>query len=142
MQRLTDPLSLLDMLDRYPRHRGGATIRAVLATASAGAEITRSELEERFLAFLDRAGIERPRMNAPLQVNGLWLEVDCLWESHRLIVELDGRAAHATGRGFERDRARDRALQVAGWRVVRITWRQLLEDAEAVVADLRSLMSV
>ncbi len=138
-QRLTDPLSLQDMLDRHPRHRGVATVRATLARADLGTSVTRSELEEWFLAFLDRHGIERPRINAGLQLNGRWIEVDCVWDAHRLIVELDGRAAHATSRGFERDRARDRALQVAGWRVVRLTWRQLLEDAEAVAADLRSL---
>ena len=48
-----------------------------------------------------------------------------------LIAELDGRAVHGTARAFERDRARDRALSAAGWRVVRITWRQLSEEAES-----------
>jgi very-short-patch-repair endonuclease len=41
---------------------------------------------------------------------------------------------------FERDRCRDRALQAASWRVVRITWRQLHDDSAAVVADLRGLL--
>jgi hypothetical protein len=58
----------------------------------------------------------------------------------RLLVELDGFASHATRRGFERDRARDRALQTAGWRVVRITWRQLHDSAGEVAADLESLL--
>jgi very-short-patch-repair endonuclease len=56
------------------------------------------------------------------------------------IVELDGRAAHGTDRAFERDREKDRLLLVDGWRVVRITWRQLHDEAAAVVVDLRSLL--
>ena len=37
---------------------------------------------------------------------------------------------------FEKDRERDRLLLVEGWRVTRITWRQLRDDAPAVIADL------
>src|SRR5204863_5525897 len=46
---------------------------------------------------------------------------------HGLVVELDGHAVHGTRTAFERDRARDRAFQAAGWRVIRVTWRQLHE---------------
>jgi hypothetical protein len=46
---------------------------------------------------------------------------------------------HRTRRAFETDRERDRLLQADGWRVVRITWRQL--DAETgVAADLTRLL--
>jgi hypothetical protein len=40
---------------------------------------------------------------------------------------------------FEEDRERDRRLQAAGWRTIRITWRQL-EAPEAAIADLRRLL--
>ncbi len=55
---------------------------------------------------------------------------------------LDGRAVHATGAAFERDRARDRALQVAGWRPVRVTWRQLAGESPALEADFRVLLAL
>jgi hypothetical protein len=32
-------------------------------------------------------------------------------------------------------------LSAAGWRVIRITWRQLERDPEALVADLRTLLT-
>jgi very-short-patch-repair endonuclease len=63
-----------------------------------------------------------------------------VWRSHRLIVELDSRGFHGTTAAFERDRARDRVLQAGGWRVVRITWRQLHDDEDRVAADLRELV--
>lgn len=105
-------------------------------------EITRSELEERFLTLVDRAGLERPQTNVPISVGGEWIEADCVWRDQRLIVELDGRAAHATSRAFERDRARDRALQADGWRVIRVTWKQLHDNPGAVIADLARLLHV
>jgi very-short-patch-repair endonuclease len=66
--------------------------------------------------------------------------VDCAWRTPRLIVELDGHATHSTRRKFESDRARDRALQAAGWRVIRITWRQMKEEAGELATDLRTLL--
>ena len=68
------------------------------------------------------------------------MEVDFAWRSERLIVELDGFAAHGTRAAFERDRARDRSLQAAGWRVVRVTWRQLREAPRQLVRELEALL--
>ena len=135
--RLTDPLSLTDLAERYPRRPGLAAIKALLQEASIGARIIRSELEERFQAFLIKAGLPLPKTNQ--QIEGY--EVDCVWPEQRLIVELDGRAVHDTTHGFEQDRARDRRLEAAGWRVIRITWRQLHEEPHLVEADLRRLLA-
>jgi very-short-patch-repair endonuclease len=56
------------------------------------------------------------------------------------MIELDGRAFHDTDRAFERDRARDRCLAVAGWLVIRVTWQQLESDPAGVLHDLRALL--
>jgi very-short-patch-repair endonuclease len=75
-----------------------------------------------------------------MALRGRFVEVDCLWRRHRLIAELDGHHTHATSMAFERDRARDRALSVEGWRVIRITWRQLRDQAQELEEDLRVLL--
>ncbi|MDX6697057.1 MAG: hypothetical protein QOE65_454 [Solirubrobacteraceae bacterium] len=67
-------------------------------------------------------------------------EVDCAWPDRRVIVELDGAAHHASRTAFETDRRRDRTLQAAGWRTVRITWRQLHADADRLATDLDHLL--
>ena len=67
-------------------------------------------------------------------------EVDFLWRDHKLVVEVDGFAYHATRTAFERDRARDATLQAAGYRVIRLTWRQIAAEPHAVVARLASLL--
>jgi hypothetical protein len=137
---LTDALSAPDLLERYPGRRGAAALRALLASGEPGG-ITRRELEEGFVELLDAHGLPRPRLNATLSLRGRFFEVDCMWRRERLIVELDGRAVHGTRRAFEADRERDRILQAEGWRVTRVTWRQMKGDAAAVAADLRRLLA-
>ena len=141
-RRITDQLSLGDLLARHPGRRGVTALRRILAEGRGAPTITRSELEDRFLAFLEAQGLPRPRANASIRARGRWMECDCVWRSRRLIVELDGRGTHDTAAAFERDRERDRALHAAGWRVVRVTWRHLYADANGLAADLRALLQV
>jgi hypothetical protein len=140
-QHLTDPLSLDVLLDRFPSRAGTPALRRAHERAQHGATITRSELEDRFLAFLDAHDLERPATNVPIVLQGGTIEADCLWRRQGLVVELDGYAFHTTRAAFERDRARDRRLQAAGWRVVRITWRQLHDEPCELAAELGTLLA-
>jgi hypothetical protein len=140
IRRLWDSLSLADLLRRHPRRPGAAAIRALIGEPGIG--ITRSELEDLFLDFIDANNLPRPIVNLPLKIDGVWVEADCVWLEQRLVVELDGHAFHGTTLAYEDDRARDRALTAAGWRVMRITWRQLHDEPEAVVRDLRTALSL
>jgi hypothetical protein len=140
-RRLWDRLSLPALLARHPGSRGNAKLRLCLERLGRTAGFTRSDLEELFLPLLDRFDLPRPHLNARLQVRGDWIEVDCLWRKEHLVAELDSRSAHETRSAFETDRDRDRRLQVEGWRVVRITWRQLHEEPERIARDLGNLLS-
>jgi hypothetical protein len=71
-------------------------LRELLATRTIGGHITRSDPEDRFLAFLDAERLRRPRRN--LTVEGY--EVDFHWADARLVVELDGYATHAAHHAF------------------------------------------
>ena len=139
-RRLTDPVSLDALAARYPRRQGVPTIRKLLEAQTTGHTLTRSDLEARFLDLLDRADLPRPQINTPITLNGHTIEPDCTWPHHHLIVELDGYASHGTRHAFEKDRARDRRLQAAGWRVIRITWRQLHADPDAIADEIRALL--
>jgi very-short-patch-repair endonuclease len=142
VRRFTDTLSLEDLLDRYPRRWGASTIEAVLAMLADGTTVTRSELEARFRDFLRETCLPSPEFNASLLIAGSWIECDCVWRGRRVVVELDGRATHGTAAAFERDRARDRKLSARGWRHVRITWRQLHDEPDAIASDLAGILAV
>lgn len=52
----------------------------------------------------------------------------------RLVVEVDGWAFHRTRGKWERDRRRDADRLAACWRVLRLTWRQIVYEQELTVA--------
>ena len=142
IHRLLDVHSLTSLMERHRGRRGIARLRLTLAElAQTGARVTRSELEDRFLAFVARAGIRAPETNVPLDVDGRWFEVDCLWRAEGVVVELNGYAVHGTRRAFETDSERLRALQAAGLSAIPVTWRQLTRTADQLERDLRTLLS-
>jgi very-short-patch-repair endonuclease len=139
VKRLWDELSLPDLLARYPRRPGTKTVRQVLADRPAG--VPKNVFEDAFLAFVGRHALPRPEVNVWLTVGKHMYEVDCLWRPQHVAVELDGRGAHGTARAFEHDRLKSRRLTVAGWRPVRVTWRQLHREERELAADLGALVS-
>lgn len=56
------------------------------------------------------------------------------WPAAKLVVEVDGYHAHGHRAAFERDRRKQAELVAAGYRVIRITWRQLTEQPLVVAA--------
>jgi very-short-patch-repair endonuclease len=135
--RLLDAGALRARLEVVPGRRTRALEAIVAELAAREPEITRSELEHRFLALVDQFGLPRPRVNAVI----VGLEVDFLWPDGRLIAETDGAATHLTPSAFEEDRRRDAALAVAGYRVVRFTRRRVVQQPQAVAATLRALLA-
>lgn len=136
--RLLDMRSIDEVLARDGRRRGAPALRAVLSLEP---QVTRSELEQRFLVLCRRAGLPVPRVNALVWVGpGQALEVDFLWERPRVVVETDGRAFHDTASGFATDRRRDAALTTAGYRVHRFSWTQVARHPAEVIRTLRVLL--
>jgi very-short-patch-repair endonuclease len=140
--RLHDQLSLLDLVRRYPGRRGVRRVREALARIERlPAGRTRSPMEERFVPFLRRYGLPRPRLNDWIVVGARRFQVDCHWPGTGQVVELDSWEAHGTRSAFREDRARDRTLRTSGYDVTRISWAQLDDEPEAVASDLRKLLS-
>ena len=134
--RLYDELSIPTLLHRYPRRPGSRALWVALQKRNAGSSRTRSDLEELLIELADELGLRRPETNVILVIDGETFEIDALWRAERIAVELDSRQFHDTPLAFERDRRRDRKLSAAGWRPVRITWRQITEERAAVGHDL------
>jgi very-short-patch-repair endonuclease len=132
---LTGPAELHELVARSRGRRGVARLRRAVEDAREPA-LTRSEAEARLIDLIRSAGLPLPATNR--RVRGL--EVDCLWREQRLVVEVDGFRYHGTRAAFERDRRRDAALAAAGYRVVRLTWRRITREPEAVAGELRSLL--
>jgi hypothetical protein len=124
------------LIGRAQGHPGLRHLEVALRQYSGPPPPTRSELERRFLDLCAEAGLPRPQVNVLVQ----GLEVDVLWSNRRLIVELDGYAFHHDRASFEEDRKRDAALNLAGYRVLRITDRRLHREPGMVVDMIRALL--
>jgi very-short-patch-repair endonuclease len=141
-RNLWDRLSLWDLLERYPTKRGSRKLhRALRRIAEEPGGRRRSKLEERFSPFLRRHRLASPRFNDWILLGPRRYRVDCHWPGTGQIVELDGWEGHGTRSAFREDRARDRALRVAGYSVTRLTWNQLDDEPETIAADLRALLA-
>lgn len=96
-----------------------------------------SRAEQLLHAALRRGGVGGWVANAPLRLAGRSVVVDLLFARERVVVEVDGWAAHGTREAFEADRRRQNALVTAGYLVLRFTWRDLTEREADVVREIR-----
>ena len=135
-RRIFDLREIEGLCERSPGRRGCPRLARVLAAHSGPPPRTRSELERDFLDLTRDAALPQPLVNGEV----VDLEVDFVWHEQRLAVELDSREFHLTPAAFERDRMRDAALQLTGYRVVRITHRRLANEPAEVAEVLRSLL--
>ena len=141
--RIFDLDALLDQIERNRTTRAAHRLAATLERHVAGSTVTRSELEEWFLALCRDAGLPAPEVNAYVDPGdgAPGLRPDFVWRQAAVAVEVDGAATHLTRAAFEADRARDLRLVGAGWRVLRVTWRQLHERPREIAATLRALLT-
>jgi very-short-patch-repair endonuclease len=136
-----DRLSLPALLGRYPGRRGVKRVSLALKRLEEDpAGRPRSPLEEKFLPFICRFQLPRPRLNDWILLGPERFQVDCHWPRSRLIVELDSWKSHGTRSSFRSDRERDRALLLAGYRVTRLTWAQLDDEPLQIARDIRALL--
>jgi hypothetical protein len=135
--QLFDLRAVSALIARSNGRQGIGVLRSVIG-GYRGPAPSRSELERRFLDLSHSANLPPPSVNCLIA----GLEVDIAWIDQRVIVELDGYTYHRTRQAFERDRARDSVLQVAGYRVLRVTHRRLENEPASVVADLRGLLGL
>ena len=136
-EAVLDLRAVHDVMSRSPGRHGLRPLRALLERSRAPEPAARSELERLFVDLCHEHGIPRPFVN--IMVEGY--EVDMCWPEARLVVEIDGHRFHGTRTAFERDRARDATLQVAGYRVIRLTHRRLISDPARVAAEVRALLA-
>jgi very-short-patch-repair endonuclease len=128
---LTTAADIARLLERHPGRRGIRALRAVLAL-DGGPALLRSEAEGLLLDMVRLADLPVPRTNA----KAAGFEVDFLWGTPPLAVEVDGYAYHSSPEMFARDRKRDRALRAAGFHVLRFTLADLTRRREVVLVDI------
>jgi very-short-patch-repair endonuclease len=129
--RCVTDTQLYAVLDRVPHRKGHGAVRALLADEMEEG-YSRSAAERRLRKLINQANLPVPIYNH--KVRGLLVDAD--WPRLKFIVEVDGRKDHGTPWAFENDRLRDQILAAAGYTVIRVTWRQLVQQPMAVAVRI------
>lgn len=117
---------------------GRSGVRAIAdVTAPDGASRFRSTLERRAAEALRRKDLTQGEWNVVIHDGrGRVREVDLCFRSAKLIVEFDGLRFHQRPGQAQRDRDTDRRLALAGWRVLRFTWQDVVHRPDAMAAEI------
>jgi very-short-patch-repair endonuclease len=126
---LATPRAIQTLVDRYPGRPGTPALRTILDSPGSP-RLTRSDSEHRLLAALRRAELPQPDTNTPLA----GYEIDFLWASQRVVVEVDGHQFHSARPDRKRDLARDARLTDFGYTVLRLDADFCVERAVALIA--------
>ncbi len=132
VQRITTHAKVVSFLASHARAPGAPALRRHLDTGPAP---TRSELEDRLLELLH----DFPHHEVNVRVEGY--EVDVLFPAERLILEADGARFHDTAVARAADAERQARLEAAGYRVLRITWRDVTSHRARTVARIRRALA-
>ena len=134
--RLFDLIALRETCERNPGRRGLLPLSACLGRMLEIPPHTKTDLEDLLVDLCRDEKLPLPVMNAIVE----GYEVDAHWRGTVVIVELDSWSFHRTRGAFERDHERDLYLKLAGYEVLRLTWRQLTRERAQVTRTLRALL--
>jgi very-short-patch-repair endonuclease len=133
-RRLVTVAELVDVVDQHTRLPGRADLLRLLTLIEAGCQ---SELElwgyTKVFGVPELRGALRQRA---IVVRGKTYVLDMAFEAEKVVVELDGRAYHASATQWERDIARDLALATVGWLTIRLSHRRLTTDIDGCRRDV------
>jgi very-short-patch-repair endonuclease len=115
---------------------GSGRLEALLDSRALGAGAMESRLEARFWRLLLRSSVPTPVRQQWVVVENRRYRLDFAWPDRRVAVECDGWSAHGRDR-FEQDERRRADLASVGWLVLPVTWKQVVEQPNAVIARLR-----
>ncbi|KRQ31144.1 MULTISPECIES: DUF559 domain-containing protein [Mycobacteroides] len=134
--------SMSEVREVASRHRGARGIRRlmnVLSLADPGAE---SVQETRLRMCLVGAGLPRPETQIELcGPDGRTIRLDMGWREQRVAAEFDGAQHWGDSVQHRRDIERQETIAAMGWRLVRVSRDQLINQPLAVVHRVRAALS-
>lgn len=69
-------------------------------------------------------------------------QIDIAFNEHKLAVEVDGWQYHGKFKsGFQRDRVKQNLLVVEGWRLLRFTYKQIMNDPDGCISMIERCLS-
>jgi very-short-patch-repair endonuclease len=136
---LTTADALLGVVEEWGAGRRGMPRLRFEARLRSDSDQRESELEDRFWRAIAKSEIPRPVAQFGVEVEGRRFRLDFAWPDHKVVVECDGLGFHGPDR-FRADRERRTLLRGAGWRIVEITWWDVVDRPVWVIEQVRQAL--
>jgi len=130
---------LQQLAEAHLHHPRGARLRRVLDLVD---PCSGSVLESLLRVLLRQHGLSPESQVNLVDAHGGFIgRVDFLLREQRLVIECDGRRWHDPEDARERDRVRDNELERAAWRLLRVTWSDVVHRPSHVVQLVRDCLA-
>jgi very-short-patch-repair endonuclease len=101
-----------------------------------------SPMESRLRVVLVLAGLPKPEVNRDVVTDGEWLaRPDLSYPELKIAIEYEGDHHRTDRRQWQRDKARRRLLEDAGWLVIEVTADDVYRRPDLLVARIRSAIT-
>jgi len=101
-----------------------------------------SPLERRLLEAIRSGKLPEPVAQHQVRLgNAVMARIDFAYPEHLIAIEADSFRWHSSVQALDRDASRQTMLASLGWRVIRVTSRQLDEEPEAVQRAIRAALA-
>jgi hypothetical protein len=122
---------------------GSACLRALLEERQGATGRSESALETKALRLIRRAGLPEPAVQHRVRERRrIIARLDLAYPDRLIAVPLDGWRYHATRSVWQRDLASRAQLAAMGWRVVPLTWSDVVHRPADVVELLRRTLGL
>ena len=138
-QRLIVPGYLKRHLDKLGRRgrKGAGVLNEILEERGDGPFVHHG-FERRLARVLDRGGVPRPTVQYEVRIpNGVTKYIDFAYPEEMVAIEADSFRWHSTKHAWARDRATRVELAALGWRVLPITWHDMVTRPMWVVEQVQ-----
>lgn len=118
--------------------RGVGVLRGLLNARDLTKAPPESVLEARLIRMLRRARLPEPTKQYEVRQRGrLLARVDLAYPELRVAIEADGYRYHSGRVAWQRDLERRNELTSHGWRVIHVTWKDVVSDGQKIVGEIR-----
>ncbi len=117
---------------------GAAALAELLAVRHGRPKWTQSEFERKLYALLRGSDLALPVPQFEVRLpDGRLAFLDFAWPDVRLAMEADSYRHHAGRIAWGRDHTRNSILISMGWRILPVTWEDMVERPRELIATLR-----
>jgi hypothetical protein len=124
-----------------PGRLGITALRSIVDEHQDEVLATENGFEFLVMSLLKENGLPEPVPQYEVCLDGDRYRVDLAYPWCKLAIELDG-SKHIERSTFETDRPRQNALVLAGWTVLRYTWRFYVRSSAGIVRDVRTALGL